>query len=180
MKLDDRFDSLGRTRAPDLWPDIAEREPRRDPEGLEPSPARRAGIVVLAFAVAMAGFAFAFHAFRGNGPAARQTAVAPVGPGKIAFAMGNPSRVFVADPNGGNVQRLTTGNEADAYVDEYGYADDSKPTWSPDGSRIAFTRWYDGPTSLCTIGVDGTGFQVLVRDFHGGQLAWSPDGSTIA
>jgi hypothetical protein len=30
------------------------------------------------------------------------------------------------------------------------------------------------------IGADGTGFRVVAPEFHGGQLAWSPDGSTIA
>ncbi len=51
----------------------------------------------------------------------------------------------------------------------------------PDGSTIAFVRHYaEGVDSLCMIGVDGSDFRVVVRDFRGAELAWSPDGSTFA
>jgi len=62
VKLDDRFDALARTRAPDLWPDIAEREPHSSSDG-GPSGLRRVGIAILALTVAAAGFAYAFRTF---------------------------------------------------------------------------------------------------------------------
>ena len=56
------------------------------------------------------------------------------------------------------------------------------PTWSPDGSVIAFrsgTTIGSERSSLFTIRPDGTGEQRLPLD-SGGPLAWSPDGSRIA
>ena len=64
------------------------------------------------------------------------------------------------------------------------------PAWSPDGSRIAFTRNEDvGESTLFTsddvfvIDADGSNAQQLTQDRVGrsrGQPAWSPDGSQIA
>ncbi len=52
------------------------------------------------------------------------------------------------------------------------------PTWSPDGSRIAYT--FDG---LVVINADGTGRVALIPyadGLHIADPAWSPDGSRIA
>jgi Tol biopolymer transport system component len=52
------------------------------------------------------------------------------------------------------------------------------PTWSPDGSRIAYT--FDG---LVVINADGTGRVALIpyaEGLHIADPAWSPDGSRIA
>jgi TolB protein len=62
--------------------------------------------------------------------------------------------------------------------------DHSNPTWSADGSRIAFRgKGPDYPTNthIYIINSDGTGLQRLT-DLTGYQEfpAWSPDGSTIA
>ncbi len=59
------------------------------------------------------------------------------------------------------------------------------PTWSPDGSRIAFLT-YDpddpsGNISLCLVNVDGSDFRTLVgRISAHAPPAWSPDGKRIA
>jgi Tol biopolymer transport system component len=72
--------------------------------------------------------------------------------------------------------------------------DYSLPAWSPDGSRIAFTRWSnvaglgqnidpgDQTSSVWTMAADGTDLRQLV-DGTPGQAwipAWSPDGQWIA
>lgn len=150
------------------------------PEGL-PSP-RRAGRLVAALvslAIAAAGVAFVIVAFR-TGAELHPAAVTQEN-GLIALATGDPSRVTVVNQDSTEVRQVTTGKEPDPRAEERGYFEESAPQWSPDGTRIAFIRWYDPGTSLCVIGVDGTGFRVLVPEFDGwGQLAWSPDGSTLA
>jgi TolB protein len=66
---------------------------------------------------------------------------------------------------------------------------EAAPAWSPDGSRIAFTRsargsQFDGTASIHVIGRDGSG-ERLVLDHRlyadtAYSLAWSPDGTSIA
>ena len=51
---------------------------------------------------------------------------------KIAFGSSrdtNPE-IYVMDPNGSNIVRLTNNP-----------AEDAQPAWSPDGQRLAFTVW---------------------------------------
>lgn len=53
------------------------------------------------------------------------------------------------------------------------------PTWSPDGTRIAFVR--DQGTSLCVVDADGSGLQVIAKERGYYQLpSWSPLGDLIA
>ena len=61
------------------------------------------------------------------------------------------------------------------------------PAWSPDGSRIAFTRFFeedDEETSAIWVAnADGSGARGLTkprRNFEETEPAWSPDGSRIA
>jgi len=98
----------------------------------------------------------------------------------IAFA-GAPDRprtdddeptteIYVADAGGGEQRRLTR-NEVD----------DFDPTWSPDGSRIAFARRSPTGFDLYVMNADGSRPQPLVAT-AGVEFApaWSPDGRRIA
>jgi Tol biopolymer transport system component len=72
--------------------------------------------------------------------------------------------------------------------------DYSLPAWSPDGDRVAFTKWTnvggtasnvrteDQTTSIWTMDADGTNAQLVVEGAPGQAWipAWSPDGQWIA
>lgn len=83
------------------------------------------------------------------------------------------SAICVADRDGGNVSVLTVG---DAYYED-------EPTWSPDGSRIAFRRWaatfgwpgWTIPTDIWAMDANGTNQVNLTDDeVSQHQPAWSP------
>jgi len=91
---------------------------------------------------------------------------------KIAFASSrdtNPE-IYVMDPNGTNIVRLT-----------HDAADDAQPVWSPDGNRIAFATNRDGNNEIYVMNADGS-LQVNLTKHGGSDLApaWSPDGTKIA
>ncbi len=77
------------------------------------------------------------------------------------------SRIYVANADGNGVAAVTlpiTGGQ---------------PTWSPDGTRLAFS---DGG-HLWTIGPDGLGLTAVTTSFTGttdADPSWSPDGSRLA
>lgn len=82
----------------------------------------------------------------------------------------DPADLYVMDVRTGEVRRLT-----DDRAIEY------SPTWSPDGTRIAFSKGHEEQGGLYVMEADGTGLRRLTdeRRFEG-QPAWSPDGERIA
>ena len=61
-----------------------------------------------------------------------------------------------------------------------GYDDDSA-VWSPDGTKIAFVRFYGGAGEIFVMNADGSGQTNLTNDpANDGDPTWSPDGSKIA
>ena len=87
---------------------------------------------------------------------------------QIAFASARSGSfdLFVMDADGTGTRRLTSGKQ-----------DDSHPTWSSDGDRLAFER--DG--DIYVIGVDGSGLRRISDDtIEERDPSWSPDGTLIA
>jgi Tol biopolymer transport system component len=89
--------------------------------------------------------------------------------------------IYVMNADGGAVRQLT--HNASRGANE---ADDSAPSWSPDGSRVAFVstrdREGDGFESLeiYVMRADGSGETRLTRT-EGGEAdpGWSPDGESL-
>jgi Tol biopolymer transport system component len=106
---------------------------------------------------------------------------------KIAFERavgplvnGNASRVaiFTMNANGSNLTQLTQKNTPTS-------SEDHLPQWSPDGTKIAFTRLNTtaAPTNSCAVEVmnaDGSKVQELTPfRIDGGGPYWSPNGRRI-
>jgi TolB protein len=106
--------------------------------------------------------------------------------GVIAFVREDPGR---ADINAGVDLWMvrTDGRGARTLVGSPGW--DEAPTWSSDGSRIAFEKaFYEAgdredvltASDVWTAGADGLGRRNVTRDGSASSPAWSPDGGRLA
>ncbi|MCD2194509.1 S9 family peptidase [Actinomycetospora endophytica] len=82
------------------------------------------------------------------------------------------SAVWLAPADGSSAARPLTAGEAT----------DGNPTWSPDGSRLAFTRSAEGRHQLLVmpVGEPGEPVSLVDRPEPLAGLAWSPDGASLA
>jgi tricorn protease-like protein len=97
----------------------------------------------------------------------------------IAFARGDDTRpkgaqeLWLMHPDGSGKHQLTHVYPGQAWG----------PTWSPDGTRIAFGGFRTGggrTTDIWITGVDGSKPRQLTHGRDDDQPAWSPDGAHIA
>lgn len=79
-------------------------------------------------------------------------------------------RIYIINVDGTGLRQLTPDSPPDAYTTDEG------PTWSPDGSKIAFSRF----GVLHVINADGTGLTAFDTPELAGYPDWSPDGTRIA
>ena len=100
---------------------------------------------------------------------------------KIAFVSerdiyGN-REIYVMNTDGTNQINLTN-NSGGSWKKSYSYGYDGSPSWSPDGTKIAFVSSRDGNREIYVMNVDSTGkIEHLTR---GISPCWSPDGTKIA
>lgn len=90
----------------------------------------------------------------------------------IAFAAsagdGSPADVFRANASGARVVNLTNSPDGEG-----------SPSWSPDGSRIAFLRQVGNEVHLFVMDADGTN-AIDLNVVNVSDPAWSPDGTKLA
>jgi TolB protein len=173
--------------APDLWPDIATRAPRRPPS---PSPWPRVAAGLVAAVVAVTASLLLVRSLPNKTPKepvgttpSRPTATSSFQPalkgnGKIAFLRTDPAIVqegqipsaalYVVEPDGTGLAKLID-------LPPYSHA-----AWSPDGSKIAFSA-----SGIGVMNADGGGSTTLTEcrppGCEGDSLpVWSPDGTRIA
>ena len=87
---------------------------------------------------------------------------------------GGPFRLFVMNADGTDNRQLTEGGSDTA--------DDLSPSWSPDGTRIAFSSSRPGGfPQIFVVAPDGSAMKRLTNgDQIDGNPSWSPDGTRIA
>lgn len=100
------------------------------------------------------------------------------GVGRIAYLRRSPAtgafHIYVVGPNGRNDRSLNSLSDR---------ADYTGPSWSPDGTRIAFASNLGGNANfdIYVMNADGTRLQPVLKTVGGNFApAWSPDGTKIA
>jgi Tol biopolymer transport system component len=89
---------------------------------------------------------------------------------------------FISDRDGGEFDIYTIDFDAGGLVTRLTIHPDrdSSPTWSPDGSQIAFRRRAGGNSDIYVMDADGSDARRLTNDpAFDGDPQWSPDGTQI-
>jgi Tol biopolymer transport system component len=98
---------------------------------------------------------------------------AQTNPGKLVYA-DDPGRIQVINADGTGQAQLTAG----------GTIIDDDPVYSPDGSKIAFSRMNGFRTDVCVMNADGTNVLTVTSsevmpESHNRDPSWSPDGTKL-
>lgn len=92
----------------------------------------------------------------------------PTPPGTPQLAFVRDGQIYRVNPDGGEPVRLSDG------------PDDGDPAWSPDGSRIAFSRKRGESSDIYIVNADGSNLVQRTGSNSNTSPSWSPDGAWIA
>jgi WD40 repeat protein len=97
---------------------------------------------------------------------------------KLAYVSGQ--KIFIVHADSPGFTQLRTGTAGDGLFCGgcKRLRGDSSPSWSSDGTRIAYATRAGATSAVYIIGIDGSHRRLLVR--NASAPAWSPDGETIA
>ncbi len=84
--------------------------------------------------------------------------------GRFVFQVASGGDIYTVKADGSDLTRLTYGMD---------------PSWSSDGSQIAFSRWTT-PWGIYTVNRDGSNERLVFSSNVARSPVWSPDGSQIA
>ena len=107
-----------------------------------------------------------------NGEAGTIVLRTPRQSGKVAFVSNRDGddEIFTMNADGSEQKQLT----ANAAID-------TRPDWSPDGTKIVFESSRDGNSEIYVMNADGTGqTRLTTNTTSDSQPVWSPDGTKIA
>jgi Tol biopolymer transport system component len=106
-----------------------------------------------------------------TGGAAPLGASFPGSPAELRFYNGSPAQIYAVQPDTSGLRLLSDGSAAE-----------TDHNWSPDGTRLVFTRPFfaNGTHEIFTMNADGTGLTRLTNNnVHDVYPSWTPDSARI-